>query len=568
MSAESQYETLRRHVEGRMSGLITERYSWWTHWRDLADFYLPRRYKFLITPNQANRGSPINQHIIDSTGTIAARNLASGMMSGITSPTRPWFKLRIGRADSTQTSPASLWLAEVERLMMLIFQESNFYNSIATVYFDLVIFGTSSMLIYEDFDNVINCYNPCLGEFYLANNARLQVGAFYRQFVMTGLQIQKEFGEDNIPDVIKTEVNRTQGAAWTHEWVVAHAIEENSDPGDWGLPAHFKWREVYWLYGTGQDKTTQWLRKRGFFEQPFIAPRWDLVSNDPYGRSPAMDGLGDVKQLQQETRRKAQAIDKMVNPPMVADIQLKNQPASLLPGGVTYVAGLGRGEAVGFRPAYTVAPPVKEIMEDLNEVRDRIKSILFNDLFQMISQYEPKSGVTATEMDARREEKMILLGPVLERFQSEGLKVIIERVYNIASRAGVFPPPPAEIAGQPIQVDYVSMLAETQKAARTSGVERVLGLAGNLVGVDPAVMDNIDIDYAIASVSHDLGNDPKLIRSPEALAQIRAQRQKQQQAQQQEQQLNNSVALAQGAKTLSETNVGGSRNALQAITGM
>ena len=86
--------------------------------------------------------------------------------------------------------------------------------------------------------------------------------------------------------------------------------------------------------------TPGFLRKRGFYEAPHIAVRWDLVSNDAYGRSPGMDALPDIKQLQQEVRRKAQAIDKSVNPPMVADIQLKNQPASLLPGGTTYIAGM------------------------------------------------------------------------------------------------------------------------------------------------------------------------------------------------------------------------------------
>src|SRR5262249_34299473 len=144
------------------------------------------------------------------------------------------------------------------------------------------------------------------------------------------------------------------------------------------------------------------LYKGGFFEQPFIAPRWDIVSNDAYGRGPGMDALPDIKQLQLEVKRKAQAIDKLVNPPMVADIQLKNQPASLLPGGVTYVSGLAQGAKPSFAPVYQVMPPVKEIMEDLNEIRQRIKDTFFNNLFQVISQFETRSNVSATEIDARR----------------------------------------------------------------------------------------------------------------------------------------------------------------------
>src|SRR4249920_3204442 len=89
----------RKSAESRLIGLRVNRFSWWVHWRELADYILPRRYKWLITPNQMARGSPINQHILDSTGTLAARNLASGLMTGCTDPTKPWFNLKINKID-------------------------------------------------------------------------------------------------------------------------------------------------------------------------------------------------------------------------------------------------------------------------------------------------------------------------------------------------------------------------------------------------------------------------------------------------------------------------------------
>ena len=564
---------LHRHVNERLLGLRVNRYSWWVHARELADFLLPRRYKWLITPNQMTRGSPINQHILDSTGTLAARNLASGMMSGISSPTRPWFRLRIGRIDSTQTSPTSLWLAECERLMMLVFQESNFYNSIAIVYFDLVIFGTAVMLIYEDFDNVIHCYNPCFGEFYVDNDGKMQPLVFFREFTLTAAQVVDQFGYENCSKQVQMLYDE-QKAALTREIIVAHAIEPNMSPEKFGVPRHFKFREVYWEWGGsaspqgGISYAPGFLRKSGFFEAPHIAVRWDLVSNDAYGRSPGMDALPDVKQLQQEVRRKAQAIDKTVNPPMVADIQLKNQPASLLPGGTTYVAGMMQANNAGFAPAYgNWRPDIPAITEDLNEVRERIRRIFYNDLFQVISQFQTRSNVSATEIDARRSEALVMLGPVLERIQYELLSPTIERTFAIMSRAGILPPAPPEIRGQNIDIEYVSMLATAQLAAATSGIERTLQIAGGLVGVDPSVMDNIDIDFALEKYSNLLNNDPRMIRSPQALQQIRQQRAQQQAQQQQSEMADRAQKLAAGAKTLSETDVGGGRNALQAMTG-
>jgi hypothetical protein len=561
---------LRRHVEGRLIGLRTNRYSWWTHARELADYLLPRRYKWLITPNQMARGSPINQHILDSTATLAARNLASGLMSGVSSPTRPWIKLKINRLDSTGTTPISLWLAECERLLMLIFSESNFYNSIAIVYFDLVVFGTASILIYEDFEDVIVCYNPCFGEYYVDIDGKFRPTILYREFTMTVSATVDEFGFENCSPAVQA-LYTDSGASLTRELVVAHAIEPNDKPDVYGIPKHFKFRECYWEWGGsaspqgGSSYAQGFLRKRGYHEQPNATVRWDLVSNDAYGRSPGMDALPDVKQLQQEVRRKAQAIDKTVNPPMEADIQLKNQPASLLPGGITYTAGLMSSGNPGFRSVYgNWKPEIQAISEDLNEIRDRIKRVFFNDILQTASQYETRSNVTAVEWDMRKSESLVMLGPVLERIYTELLEVIVERTFAIASRAGILPPAPAEFANANINIEFVSMLATAQAAATTAGIERLLQVAGGLVGVDPAVMDNIDVDFTLEKYSTLMNNDPRIIRSQDELAQIRQQRQQQQQA---EQQAEIAKSMSESAKNLSDTQLGGGQNAIQAMTG-
>jgi hypothetical protein len=563
----------RRFVDGRLSGMRVNRYSWWTHWREVADFELPRRYKWLITPNQMARGSPINQHILDSTGTLAARNLASGLVSGKSSPTRPWFKLKIGRLDSTQTSPISLWLAECERLLALIFHESNFYNAIAVYYMDLVVFGTAALLIYEDFENVIKCYNPCLGEYYVDLDGAYRPVIFYREFTMTVSAVVDEFGIENCSDSIRNLYNDGQGANLTREIIVAHAIEPNNDgrARQFGFSPEFKYREAYWEYGGssapqgGGTNAQGFLRRRGYYDQCAIICRWDLVSNDPYGRSPGMDALPDIKQLQLETRRKAQAIDKMVNPPMVADVQMKNQPASLLPGGITYVNGFAASGKPAFASAYDTKFPVGEIKEDLDEVKERIRRTFFNDVLQTASQYETRSNVTAIEWDMRKSESLVMLGPALERIDHEALKPIIERVFNIAKRAGILPPPPPEIAGQSMEIEFVSMLQQAQQAAQSAGIERLLSLAGNLVAVKPETMDKIDTDYALDKYSFLLNNDPRLMRSDEQTRAIREDRARQQaQAQAAEQ----ADLMAKAGKTLSETDVGGGINALQLAGGV
>ena len=549
--------TLREHVEGRMTGLRNDRYSWWVHWQEIAVYILPRRYRWLITPNQWNRGTPINGAIIDSTGTIAARTLASGLMSGITSPTRPWFKLTIEGAGTDITSPINRWLAEVERRMYRVFHESNFYTAMAVLYQDICTFGTAPLLINEDFENVIDCDNPCAGEYYVANNDRNYVDVFYREFVKSIGATVQWFGIDNVSESTR-KLYEAKGTSLNQEIVICQALEPNIPP--YGkVPKEMPYRSVYWERNSGQKDG--FLQERGYHEFPGPTARWDLVANDAYGRSPAMDALGDIKQLQQEQKRKAQAIDKMVNPPMVADVQLKNQPASLLPGGVTYVTGMNQGR-VGFEPVYEIKADLQWMTADIQEVQNRIRSIFFNDLFMMISQLQTVR--TATEIDARREEKLIMLGPVLERFQNELLDPIIDRTFNIMNRAGLIPPAPEQIAGAFLKVEYISMLAEAQKAVATGSIERMLQVAGNWAAANPEVLDNINTDRTIKKYGSLMAVDPEIMNTDEEVMAIRAERAKQ----------NAAAAITQAtpgaaaaAKNLSETDVGGGKNALQSILG-
>ena len=548
---------LREHLDQRLGGLLVDRYSFWTHWREIADYLIPRRYKWLVTPNQASRGSPINQRIIDNTATRALRVLAAGMMAGITSPGRPWFRLTLDDPQLAEFPAVREWLDEVANRMRTVFAESNFYTALGTVYEDLGSFATSAMIIYEDFDDVIRCYPSCAGEYFLANSDRLSVDTLYRQFVLTTKQIAQRFGTKSASPTVQQAV-KGGGAMLSREILVAHAIEPNDDrmegvKGFRGMP----YREVYWEYGSSKELM---LSRRGFHECPFIAPRWSIVGNDAYGRGPGMDALGDIKQLQVEQKRKAQAIDKMVNPPMVADVSLKNEPATLLPGGVTYVASVANG--VGFKPVYEVKPDLEKMVADIRECQERVQDTFFVNLFLMISQLDTVRS--ATEIDARREEKLIQLGPVLERFENEALDPAIDRTFNIMLRAGLLPPIPKELRGQHVKTEYISMLAQAQKAAMTVGLERLAGFVGRIGGAIPEALDNVDWDELIDQYAEHLGVAPKVVRPFADVLRLRAQRKQQQQ---QAAAMQASMAAVEGAKTLSETDVGGGQNALAMMLG-
>lgn len=543
-------------LKGTMAALQKDRLPWWTIWREIADYYIPKRYMWLLSDLERQRYLTKNPHIIDATGTLAGRTLAAGMMNGVTSPTRPWFKLRIaGKRDDIRHA-SRVWLDEVERRLLLIMAESNFYNAMAISYIDLVFFGTSSMLIYEDLKSVIRCYNCALGEYYLAQDFRQQVNTFARELTLKVHQVIDQFGLENCSDRIKTAWEQ-KGARLQEDVTISHLIQPSAVGGPKVKNSQHEYREVYWETA-GEVGTV--LAVNGYFEMPGLWPRWELTGNDAYGTSPGMDALGDVIQLQHESKRKAQSLDYLVRPPMLLDVQLQHRPTALLPGGQTFVAGLNNNG--GGKPAYQINPPIGELTLDIRDVQQRIREAFHNDLFRMISQLDTVRS--ATEIDARREEKLVLLGPVLDRFENEALDPAINRIYNIALRAGLLPEPPREILEEQIEIQYVSILSAAQSAVGTIPTERFLALVGNISAIYPGAVNIPNWDELIRDYGRDIGVKTKNIRSKEETDALAEQ---QRQAEAAEKGVALAEPAAQAAKLLSETEVGGGASALTRILG-
>jgi hypothetical protein len=324
--------TLRQTCMQRVQALETVRWSWWSQWRDLAAYINPRLGRFLESPNEGTRGRYKNARIINSTATTASQRFASGLMAGVCSPARPWFTLKLGGQDFDEGDPVTLWLSEATKRMMMVFAGSNFYRSVATLFEEIGVFGTGAMLMYEDYDDALRCYPMAAGEYYLAVDARLAVTTLARKVVMTAGALVGQFGIENCSAQVQDFYR--QGFL-DQEVLVGHIIMPNDKrvynaPDAKGMP----WLEVYWEWGEVADKL---LAERGYHETPFVAPRWNVTGNDPYGRSPGMDAIGDTKSLQVLEKRGAQVVDKLANPPMTATTAMKNEPTTVIPGGVTYV---------------------------------------------------------------------------------------------------------------------------------------------------------------------------------------------------------------------------------------
>jgi len=538
---------LRQALDQRLLALETDRLSWFQHWRDLAKHIQPRLGRFLMTPNQGDRGSAKNQAIIDSTATTASARFGSGLMAGMTSPSRQWFRLSINDQQIADKTSVKLWLSEVQKRMERVFSESNLYRSLGHLYEDLGIFGTSSMIIYQDYNDIIRCYPLSVGEYCLATDYRFECNTLYRKFMMTVNQLVEKFGISNVSTTAKSlyfNNNRDK------ELIICHAIEPNNDDiAGWFGKKTFPYREIYWEFGSSNEVI---LDLKGFEECPLCAPRWSVSGNDAYGRSPGMDSLGDIRQLQVQQKRKAQAIDKVVNPPMIADALLKNEPATLLPGGVTYVpSGLS---GVGFRPVYEVRPDIAAISADIGQCQQRIKTAFFEDLFMMISDLDTVR--TATEIEERKQEKLLMLGPAIERIQNELLTIVINRTFGVMMRGGLLPNPPSYIKNNCLTISYISPFAIAQQASSTAPLERLATFVASIATSKPEVLDKINFDETITEYADALGCSPKLLLQNDQVALLREARAR---SQQQQSTLQTGLSVAHGMATLAKAGIGISR---------
>jgi hypothetical protein len=312
-------------------------------------------------------------------------------------------------------------------------------------------------------------------------------------------------------------------------------------------------------YFRGNDNE-KYLRESGYDFFPVMVPRWETTGEDVYGTScPGMDALGDIKQLQLGEKRAAQAIEKMVNPPMTGPSHLRNQKASILPGDITYL-DVREGQQ-GFRPAHEVSARINELEMKQEQVRARIRRAFYEDLFLMMAN-DARSNVTAREIEERHQEKLLALGPVLEQLNQDLLDPLIDNAFNIMLMKGLIPPPPEEIAGQDLKVEYISIMAQAQKLVGIAGIERFTGFVGQLAAASPEVLDKIDFDQAVDIYGDMTSVPPGLVRTDEEVEELRASRAESQRQAQAMEQLNQETAAL---KNLSQTNVKDSSNAIGSI---
>jgi hypothetical protein len=535
-------ETPRQRLQSRLAQLKRERALWEQQWRNLARYILPNRTRFWRY--ELNRGEIQGDEIINNTPLLAARILASGMMAGITSPSRTWFRLTTSDPDLADLGPVRRYLHVCEERLKWIFAKSNFYKALADgVYPDIGVFGTALMMVEPDPRTVLRFYPEPIGEYYLAANAQGEIDTVLRRLPMTVRQIVQKFGLEQCSPMVKKQFENGQ---LEQSVDVIHAVEPNSDfdPKLSLSPDHKRWRSWWFEEGSAEDK---FLRQSGFMLFPALVPRWMARQGDVYGRSPGMQVIGDCRALQHLERRLAQLVDKTATPPMKGSEALRAGRASLLPGDMTYVPN-GQGHV--FEPAMIVPPQaIAALKDDIQRHEQRIERGLFTDLWMRLIRDDRNQRATATEIEEGKQETMLQLGPVLESLNGSLFEPCIDWGLMECDARGMLPPPPQELQGQDVKAEFISVMHQTQKMTGLTAIRTVVQEIGLLAQLGRAdALDKLNVDEIADEIANMAGIKPELLLSKDEVQQIRDQREKQAQ---QQQGMQTALAGAKAAKDVS-----------------
>ena len=544
----------RRDAEKKYSSMEQMAQTWVTPWKDFSAYCNPTRGHFQdLAPTGEN---PDHKKLLNGHATKSIRTMAAFMTSGLTSPARPWFKIGFSNLRLMNQPGVKQWLTDVQSEIMGSFSRSGVYGTLFNLYEELSTFGTAAILLVEDMERGgVNAFDFTMGDYFLGTSNTGRVNSFARRYWLTADQAIEEFGAENCSENINRCAERNDVKT---TFKIVHLIMPNKHQA-YGKLGNLNMPFVS-LYWEAASKETEFLRVSGYEEFPVLAPRWRTTSaSDVYGRGPSSDAIGDIKMLQKIENDLLMALAKVANPPVQVDATVTGD-ANLLPGGIT--RSNSTNPNAGVKAAYQVNPDLNSITAKLLQVEKKIDEWFYSDMFTMFSNMDRRQ-VTATEVQAKDAERLLLLGPVLERLEEELLDPLIQRTFNILLRQGKIPEPPRSIQGQDYKVEYISMLSQAQKMTGITAVQQFMQYVGSVAPMSQGVIDVVNFENSVRDVGDMLGVAPDIIREAQDVAMIQKQRADAQAAQQQ---AADNMALVQSGKTLAETPIGGN-SALDALMG-
>ncbi|MEE9386354.1 MAG: portal protein [Nannocystaceae bacterium] len=495
----------------RADALKTDRGNWESMWQEIADNLFGRRnFISSITP-----GLKRNSRIYDSTAFRSNELMASMLYSLLTDIESRWFTLSLEDTDRMDHPDAIAWLEGATNQMLIAYsrQGANFAPQAHEMLFDTVGFGTGGMFIQDEPGSGPVFSSRPLGELYISENIAGIVDTVFRRFELTARQADELF--ETTP---RAAAKAIEDGKWEDKAEYIHAVLPNPDLVLGNLDFTGMPFISYHIDMTEKDFIDQ---PKGFWQMPFLTPRWEKDAGELYGRGPGVVALSDAIMLNQMSRTSLKGAQKAVDPPgyIPNDGILSN--LNFQPGGMTIVDANLMARMGGLPIVHQ--PQTANIglgVEMENRRQASIEADFYADIIQMFK--DPR--MTATQVVELVRQSSRILSPVIGRQRNEYLEPNLDRVFDIELRGGRLPPIPEVLSGQNVKVDYVSPVSRAAKAEESRSISGVIGQAIEVSQVDPTVLDNFDLDLAFREIAGNADIPSRIMRDPRIVQALREQR--------------------------------------------
>jgi hypothetical protein len=496
----------------RFDKLKQRRTQWEPFFRDVRDYIRPRKAK--VDSSVFQYGQPSTNKRFDSTATEANRLLALSMQNSLCPSSVIWYKLKIPEAhpmaELNDDPEVQAWFNAAMEKMFYTMHTSNFYSVIGEAFLDYTSFGTICVMVDEDdlthpnFNGIIYKSMP-IGEFVFAEDRRGVPDTLFWEYRMSARQAAQQFGKNNLPEAIR------------------EALEAKPDEEYDFLRAVIPAEDYYSKKKRGKEKMAwtsldismdgkEKIAESGYHEFPYAIGRFAKESGELWGRSPADVAMADIKVLNKIRELELRALNKAVDPPLIAPHQGIVGAFKLIPGAINYSREPERIKFLPFEGRFDLT----NLKGD--ELKRGIRSMFMADQLVM----PEKPNMTAQEVIELREQFQRMLGPTVARFESEVLMPIVLRTFGIGYRTGLFPPPPEAMYGlNEIDVEFVGSLAKAQKISDVSAITQWFGMVGQAAQFSPDIIDIVDFEESLRILGDRLSVPGEALRSAEELMQRR-----------------------------------------------
>ncbi len=510
-----------REMLKRVDAMKSVRQNWEPFYRNVVD-YVRINKNSIDSFTHPGQDKGFNQH--DPTGPNSARNLALAFANNLTPKSSIWSAWKI--PEGSQFSQfkdqdfAQQLLNDIITTQFFALAASNFYNVINEIYLDYVSFHTAALFSEEKQGNGfgfqgMNYRALPINSYVFAENHEGQVDTLARDFELTARQAEQRYGDKVPAKVRKAIVSKKLDQPFEFcRFVGPREDFDESKMNKENMP--FAVFDI--LKETGEI-----VDEGGYQDFPFHVGRYDKASGEQRGRGPTDIAMGTILRINQLRKWESQGLGKAINPPILAQER-----------GFVGTVRMKQNSIVYARDISQVRLMPTEFRMDLSTLKGDQLEQAIKDIYLTDQIVLPNKDMTAQEAAILREQFFGILGPTVERFQSEVLAPKLSRQMRVMFRRGDMPEIPEELEGlDELDIEFIGPLSRGQKMQEVRSATNWIGTALEMSTQDPSILDNVDLDEFIRWSGPIQGVPKQLQKGLDEVQRIRDQREKDRQKQEQ-----------------------------------